>query len=154
MVRVIRGSVALVLALAIMAAASSARADDDDQPNPRKTQLIAFTVAGVALLGAGAVTSLAAKQDSDQVTRFCGNGSIDVDGTIRGCLWNSHQVQILETEGKDLDRAALVLYGVGGAVLITGVIVYLLSDDPDETPSPVSFAPTKGGAMLTGAWTF
>lgn len=50
-------------------------------------------------------------------------------------------------------RNAAIAYGVGGACVITGTVLVILSRKT-KTPPTVSFTPLRGGAAITSLWRF
>ncbi|HEX5059004.1 MAG TPA: hypothetical protein VFV99_06570 [Kofleriaceae bacterium] len=59
--------------------------------------------------------------------------------------------------------AAGVFYGIGGALLLTSAVMYIVTEPKEEKtvihphydPKPTALvAPTRGGAMIGGAWRF
>ncbi|MGE0547897.1 MAG: hypothetical protein AB7O24_34235 [Kofleriaceae bacterium] len=67
-----------------------------------------------------------------------------------GCTWDAMKdatAKRLESDGKRANTLLIFSYGVGGALVIGGVVSYLLGrDDSTET---IAVVPTDGGALVT-----
>jgi tetratricopeptide (TPR) repeat protein len=121
-------------------------AADEARPGSTK-KLIGLVTAGVgiAAIGTGVYFSLQASDKADQVAAAC--------PTNDPCDWNA-ELEALQSDGQSAESTALILYGVGGAAVIGGVVVYLLGAREAASAPQVSFVPHRGGASLAAAWTF
>lgn len=88
-------------------------------------------------------------------------GSLGLAGIAGGVVLNVKANQAadsgLESSQKSYQTGALVCYGVGGAALVTGIVLYLVGHQRSQTPNrTIALSPlwTPGGAGLglTGAF--
>ncbi len=148
-----------VLVTAIVASTPLVYADDALKPitivapGERSTnnKLVLAGIAGAGLV-AGAVGfyfHMDSRSASDEV-------ATDV---FTGTAWSpAHQALVDQAESSR--TAAIVMYSIGGAALI-GAIAYWIATDPGEetiviqprTAQPL-IAPTPGGAVVGGMWSF
>ncbi len=76
-----------------------------------------------------------------------------------GKAWSSEDIALADQADRSRTRAT-VAYGIGGALLIGAAIAFIVTDPPSETvvitPSrgTPTVAPTQGGAVLGGMWSF
>jgi hypothetical protein len=63
------------------------------------------------------------------------------------------QQKLDQDRGKRAETGEAIAYGVGGAAVIGGVVLYVLGRG-DTGEHPVAVAPTRGGAMVTAGWSF
>lgn len=133
---------------------------DDYQPRPAQPQVVApptrgllwagvaFTVAGVAAVGSGAVPSVSASADSDTILLKYPNRRIapDDDAYLR-----------LNDDFNRKRNVALGLFVAGGAVVLVGA-AFIIADVVRQGNRPpaalVGVAPTDGGAMAVGRFEF
>lgn len=148
-----------VLAIAILASASPrvARADEKaitivaPGERPMKNKLVLGGIAGAALLtgAVGFYFHLDSREASDEV-------GTDV---FTGTAWSpAHQALV---DRADSSRTkAIGMYTVGGVFLVGAVVYWIMTDPPDETivirprGAQPTIAPTTGGAILGGTWSF
>jgi tetratricopeptide (TPR) repeat protein len=104
---------------------------------------------GVALMGAGAI-------GIGLGTKFALDGSARKDDLQKVCAVSctSEQALAIEEDGKSANTKAYVFTGIGGALVIGGVVMFVLSRGGDEGTPEVSLAPTSGGATATYSFTF
>src|SRR5207248_4635364 len=72
---------------------------------------IAVAGGGVAAVGVGIAMSLLARQASDQLTHGTPGSTYDLG---------------LDRQGRTDDTVAIAMYAVGGAAVVTGVVLYVL----------------------------
>lgn len=144
--------------LLVAIAATGAAADDGVKPITiiapgertmnNKLTLGAIAGAGV-LLGAGGVYfHLDSKSASDDV------GS----DTFTGEAWTPAHQKLVDRADRSR-TLAITMYGLGGAALIAATVYWIVTDPPDETivirrGAQPTIAPTPGGAVLGGTWSF
>ena len=100
---------------------------------------------GVAAIGTGVYFSLQAGDKADQVAAAC--------PTSAPCDWND-ELEGLQSDGQAASRNAIILYSVGGAAVVGGVVLYLLGAREAAAAPQVSFVPQRGGGSVAAAWTF
>ncbi len=134
-----------------------ARADKDiviEIPGERTTEqkLLVGGLAGAGvIIGAiGAYFHNDSRSASDDVgsDRFTGHA------------WTSEDQDLVDRADRSKSRA-IIGYSIGGALLIGAVVAYIVTDPPSETATihphgrgSAGLAPTDGGAMAFGAWSF
>lgn len=103
---------------------------------------------GVAALAAGGVCSGLAAGDRKKV-----DGAASAGGVVTGV--SQAQAYSLESSSRLKDKAALGLYVAGGAAVVTGVVLWIVSATrPPATQGPTasfSAAPLAGGGAILGA---
>ncbi len=92
--------------------------------------------AGVLVAGTGGYFAWLAHDRSDQISQ------IFTDGTA----WDSRYDDLYD-EGRDAQRNARILLGVGGAAVIAGVVLVVLGRE-DSSPPPVTVSAQSGGASV------
>lgn len=105
-------------------------------------------VAGIVLVGAGAVAA--------GVGGYFGSQAQSLANEVHAactpsCAWDS--VKAKDEEGRNDEQLQYVLYAAGGAAVVTGAVLFVLSRRHVDVP--VAIAPVQGGgAALTwhGAW--
>jgi hypothetical protein len=124
-------------------------------PERSKTNLItmgALGAGGVILGAVGLYFHLDARSASDEVAA---NG-------FTGQPWSADK-QATYDRAESSSTKAGVFYGLGGALLLATAITYIITEPSPETmvihphtdPKPTAvIAPTKGGALVGGAWRF
>ena len=85
---------------------------------------------GIAAVGIGVVFAVTASAKADELT----------DAPV----WD----QQLYDGGKLVDRNAKIMFGVGGAAIIGGTIMFILGSRAAAESTGVSVAPARGGATL------
>jgi tetratricopeptide (TPR) repeat protein len=91
--------------------------------------------AGLALVGTAIYFSVAARDASDQLNALARTGGV----------WDARN-QSLFSDGERAGAAAIALYTVGGAAVVTGVVLTALGHR--RVPATLSLAPTPGGAFV------
>ena len=149
----------LLPAICLLAAVAPriARADKDvviEIPGERTTEQKVL-VGGLA--GAGfLVGALGAyfHNDSRQASNDVGSD------TFTGHAWTAEDQALVDQADRSRTRA-IVGYSVGGALLIGAIVAYIVTDPPSETAvihphgrGSAMLAPTEGGAMAFGTWSF
>lgn len=151
-------SVTAVTALVALAC-PAVRADDEPRPitiiapgeRTTNNKLILGGIAGAGVL-AGAVGlyfHLDARSTGDEV-------ATDV---FTGTAWSAAKQDLVDDANRSR-TAAIAFYGVGSAFLIGAVVYWIATDPPDETivirprAARATIAPTPGGAVIGGTWSF
>ena len=98
--------------------------------------------AGVALLGAGGYFAVVANRRSDELSALFAQG-----GT-----WSDSYDDKWD-EGESARRRAITFTAVGGAVAVTGVVLYLLGRRAGRRVE-VAAVPVAGGAEVAFGWPF
>jgi hypothetical protein len=125
-------------------------------PSRTKQNLMLLAALGSAGLVAGAVGlyfHFDSRTASDEVSAL----------NYTGRAWTSDR-QATFDQAHASARAAGIAYGIGGALLLTTAIVWMVTEPgqkemvitPHLNPKPTAtlIAPTRGGAILGGEWTF
>lgn len=104
---------------------------------------------GAAALVAGGVMSALASRERSAVSGASQDGDV-----VTGITMTQAQAHV--DKAKTYDTVGYVMYGVGGAAVITGVILVLTQSDGDSgTARPsVGAAPMPGGAVASASWRF
>lgn len=148
----------LVIALAATVDPGSARADGIKPitiiaPGERSThdKLVLGGIAGAGLV-AGAF-GLYFHRDSRAAGEDVGTN------VFTGDAWTQEHQDLVDRANRSR-TAAIALYGIGSACLIGAVVYWIVTDPPDETiviqprTAQPTIAPTPGGAVLGGMWSF
>lgn len=152
-------SFAGVLVLALLASVGVAHADDGLKPitivapgeRTTNNKLVLGGIAGAGLV-AGAVGfyfHLDSRSASDEV-------GTDV---FTGTAWTPAHQDLVDRAASSR-TAAIAMYSLGSACLIGAVVYWIVTDPPDETivirprTAQPTIAPTPGGAVLGGTWSF
>jgi hypothetical protein len=112
---------------------------------------------GVGLLGGGVATAVIAKQKQDSLEKAASDST-----TLGGCTVMANpcppaairpassfdMYRSLESDGKTMATASGVLFGIGGAVLATSVILFIL----DARSSKVEEEPKKKTTSSNTSW--
>ncbi|HEY5922352.1 MAG TPA: tetratricopeptide repeat protein [Kofleriaceae bacterium] len=107
-----------------------------DQGKGKRTAGIVLGIGGVAIVGTGFVFGVIAKGKADDVTAGGNpNDPPEFDGS-------------LDDSGKRFDLFAKISWGVGGAAIVGGVVLYMMGRS--ASTSEVAITPTNGGAVF--AW--
>jgi hypothetical protein len=120
-----------------------------DRSTNNKLVLGALAGAGVLAGAAGLYFHLDSRSLSDEVGT----------DTFTGTAWSSEKQSIVD-DANSSRTAAIALYGVGSAFLIGAVVYWIATDPPDETiviqprSAQPTIAPTPGGAVFGGTWSF
>lgn len=117
----------------------------EPESSPGKTQRIVGIVtgaAGLVALGVGGIVVLGAKSDYDDATKTCGTACPREQTTIANDARSSANV-------------GGIVFGIGGALLVTGVVVFLTAPSKSASDSNTAFrvVPTAGpggGGMAMG----
>ena len=96
---------------------------------------------GVALVAGGALSYGLGEADHRAITDTAGYGTPGVTDMTR------QQALDLETDGYTKKTVGYVLWGVGGAALVTSVVLLVVDDDA-EPAIGLGAAPAPGGAMV------
>lgn len=144
-------SAALLLAIPRLAAA-----DRDiviETPGERsittKAALGGMFAASLLVGGFGVYWHLDSRSASDDVSA----------SKFTGKAWTSDDIALADQADRSKTRATIA-YGIGGALLIGAAIAFIVTDPPSETVviTPTrgtpTVAPTPGGAVLGGMWSF
>ena len=75
------------------------------------------------------------------------------DACKTSCTWTADQQNTLNDVHDDNNRAR-IMFGVGGAGLVAGTVLYVLGHRGHGEQAPIAFAPTDGGAMLVTSGNF
>ena len=107
---------------------------------------------GAAMLATGVVLTAVAAHDRSKVT-----GAGRTDGVVTGIT--AAEASSLETAARRMSGASVAMYTLGGAALITGVVLYCTRHEPGARPGtqdgpPVSASPVPGGALVTATARF
>lgn len=145
---------ACVLALAVSAATAHAGDITIEIPGERSSEnkILLGSLAGAGLvLGAlGAYWHLDSRSASNDVSsdRFTGHA------------WTAEDEALVDRADRSRGRA-IVAYSAGGALLLGAAIVYIVTEPRSETTvihphgrGTPTVAPTEGGAVLGGMWSF
>lgn len=147
-----------VAALAILATACPVAADDGPRPitiiapGERSTneKLVLGGLGGAAVVAGalGLYFHLDARSTGDEV-------ATDV---FTGKPWTTARQDTVDSANSSR-FTAIALYGVGGAFLAGAVIYWIVTEPPDETivirpRAQPTVAPTPGGALVGGTWSF
>ncbi len=123
-------------------------------PNRTKQNitLVASIAGGAVLFGAiGLYFHFDANSASDEVSAK----------TFTGRAWTAERQEYFD-QAERSSTIAGVMYGIGGALLLTTAVVYIVTEPSREeivitprsaTPKP-TVSPTRGGAIVGGAWRF
>jgi hypothetical protein len=143
-------------ALVLLTTSRLAAADRDiviETPNERSTntKILLGVVAGAGVVagGLGAYWHLDSRSAAADVSA----------GKFTGEAWTSEDVALADQADRSGSRAA-VAYGIGGALLIGAAIAFIVTDPGSETTvitpnrGTPTVAPTAGGAVLGGMWSF
>lgn len=118
-----------------------------DRPRTTVIALAAGVGAGVILGGVGLYYHLDSRDASQELTSH----------TLTGDAWTADK-QATYDRAHDSGRTAAVFYGIGGAVLVGTVVALILTEPKEETtiihPHTALVAPTQGGAIVGGTWSF
>ena len=124
-----------------------------ETPGERTTQnkllIGGIAAAGVLAGAAGLYYHLDSRSSSNDV-------SADAE---TGRPWTQSLQDKVDRAADDRTRAA-VFYGVGGALVVTAIVVLIVTEPATETAvihphtALPTLAPTPGGAVVGGAWSF
>jgi hypothetical protein len=123
-----------------------------DRSTANLTALVALGGSGAIATAIGLVFHLRSNNARDEVAsdRFTGE------------VWTADR-QAAYDRAHSSSIVAGALYGIGGALLLSTAIVYIATDpepeyitiNPHVSPKPTAtVAPTRGGAMVGGTWSF
>jgi len=143
-------------ALVLVGTSRVAAADRDiviETPGERSTNtkllLAGLAGAGALVGGLGVYWHLDSRTAADEVSA----------GKYTGMAWTTEDVALADRADRSKTRAT-VAYSIGGALVVGAVIAFIATDPPSETvvirPSrgTPTVAPTEGGAVLGGMWSF
>lgn len=134
-----------------------ARAERDiviEIPGERTTEqkILVGGLAGVGFL-AGAIGAYF-HYDSRQAA-----GDVGAD-TYTGHAWTAEDQELVDQADRSRSRA-IIGYSVGGALLIGAIVAWVMTNPPSESVTihphgrgSAMLAPTEGGAMAFGMWSF
>ncbi len=101
---------------------------------------------GIALIATGGYFSLQAGDNADQVAERCAEAT--------PCTWDA-ELEGLQSDGEAASRNAIIMYSIGGAAVVGGVVLYVLGVNEARAAPRLSFAPLRGGgALASAAWRF
>lgn len=143
--------------LLLLAASRPAAADDRDivietpRERPTNTKLVLGAMAGAGVLvgGLGVFWHLDSRSAAADVST----------GKFTGHAWTADDIALAEQADRSGTRAGIA-YGIGGALLIGAAIAFIATDPGSETVvitpnrGAPTVAPTPGGAVLGGTWSF
>ena len=111
-----------------------------DHGHGKRLAGIVTATGGVVLVAAGAYFGSQASSLAADVNKAC----------AAGCDFDS--IKQKDADGRSDARTQYILYGVGGAAITTGVILYLMGSHAEH--APVAVTPVRGGAALSfsGRW--
>ena len=124
-------------------------------PDRPRNQILAISIAagvGVALGGVGAYYHLDSRDQSNKINAH----------SFTGESWTPERTAIYDEAHSSAVKAG-VFYGIGGAFLLGAAIAYIVTEPKMETivihphvdPKPTALlAPTRGGALVGGTWSF
>lgn len=143
-------SALLLLAMPRLAAAEDIVIETPgERSSTTKAMLAGVLGASVLLGGLGAYWHLDSRSAADDVSA----------SKFTGHAWTADDMELADRADRSKTRA-IVAYGVGGALLVGAAIAFIVTDPPSETvvirptgPTP-TVAPTPGGAVLGGMWSF
>ena len=110
----------------------------------RRTWGLVLAGTGIAAAGAGVYFGLQAGNAKDELTAQCKNG----------CDWNDPRRLALDSDGRLDERLAIVLFGAGGALVVTGGILYYLGWSADRGVPTMAAAPGGTGWVMGWHGTF
>jgi tetratricopeptide (TPR) repeat protein len=116
----------------------------DTATNPGRTKRIvgvAVAGGGVAIFATGLYFGIRASSLNDEVAKAC---------SMR-CDWGLYRAK--DAEGKSAERNQYIFFGLGGAAIAAGGVLYWLGSR-ERSSSMVSAAPRTNGAEITwsGSW--
>lgn len=114
---------------------------------------LAIGGAGIVGLGLAAFFTYQAHDYTNKREALCAD-EIAATGT---CEWTDEREQDERSFDDKGDRAALrarIFWGVGGAAVVGGVLLYLLAPSASSESAAVTFVPSQGGAMAIGTLRF
>ncbi|NVB80818.1 MAG: hypothetical protein HOV81_20645 [Kofleriaceae bacterium] len=118
-----------------------------DRPRTTVIGLAAGAGVGVILGGIGLYYHLDSRDASNQLNSHRATGEV----------WSADKQDAYDRAHSSATRAG-VFYGVGGAVLIGTLVALILTEPKEETtiirPHTALVAPTQGGAVVGGMWSF
>jgi len=143
-------------ALVLVGASRIAAADRDiviETPGERSTNTRLFLAglagAGALVGGLGVYWHLDSRTAADDLSA----------SKFTGMAWTAEDIALAERADRSKARATIA-YSIGGALIVGAVIAFIVTDPPSETivikPSrgTPTVAPTEGGAVLGGMWSF
>jgi len=113
---------------------------------------IAIGAAGLVGIGVAAYFTYQASDYTSQREALCAQ-EIASGGTCQWTEEREQQENALDDKGDRAQLRARIAWGVGGAALVGGVVLYLLAPSAREHTS-VTIAPSQGGAMAFGTVRF
>jgi tetratricopeptide (TPR) repeat protein len=125
-----------------------ARQDRDLVEHDNETHPAGLKIAGLAVVGAGAVSVAAglyfghrASSLGEEVTNACRNG----------CDWAVYGAK--DAQGRSAETKHYVFAGIGAAAIIGGGVMYWLASRAYRPP-PIAVVPGRDGAVITwnGSW--
>jgi hypothetical protein len=118
-----------------------------DRPRNTVIGLAAGAGVGVILGGIGLYYHLDSRDASNELSSHRATGDV----------WSAERQDAYDRAHSSATRAG-VFYGIGGAVLIGTVVALVLTEPDEETtiihPHTALIAPTQGGAIVGGMWSF
>ncbi len=147
----IAASALLLLAIPRLAAADRDIVIETPGERTTATKAVLGGLLGAGLLvgAAGVYWNLDSRSASAEVS----------SGKFTGKAWTSEDIAFADQADRSKTRATIA-YGIGGALLIGAAIAFIATDPPSETVvitprrTIPTVAPTPGGAVLGGMWSF
>jgi tetratricopeptide (TPR) repeat protein len=141
-------STAPMTRMAVAPGGAASPAPPDTAHRRRPAQRVAAYVVGaggVVAVGIGAIFGARVLAKNDRANSICpsGHGCSPTDGT---------DYQLAISEAREARTNALVAFGIGGAALLTGVVLYVTA--PNSSTTAVAASPTRRGVpRSTARWT-
>jgi hypothetical protein len=120
-----------------------------------RTNIVALSIVagvGVVMGGVGAYYHLDSRDESDKINAH----------KFTGEAWTPERAEIYDNAHSSAVKAG-VFYGIGSALLVGTAIAFIVTEPKMETivihphtdPKPTALiAPTRGGALVGGTWSF
>jgi len=114
----------------------------------RKEKVLLYSMAGATLAAAGLATGFALHSRSKA-------NDVSTTGTHTGLIYTQSREDTRDSSVQSRGIASAT-FAVSGALLVTTTVLFVATHpDPVEAQSAAaSIAPTRGGALVTSAWSF
>jgi hypothetical protein len=120
------------------------------QSGGNSQKVVAYIVGGVgvAALATGTVFMVQSRQSNSEALKLC--HTIPEGETEETCGTDAEgdKLEELQSDARSKQTIALVGFGVGGAALITGAILYFTADDGAPSDTALNVSPL----WMTGGW--